>query len=62
MKREHSIIIAGGAGLLAALGIILLRRHFSNKAYNEYYQDFHRHFVKKSCYDDTHGVEYLALK
>jgi len=63
MKREVGILLAGGVGLLAVLGILGFKKILSNKQkkYNEYYSDYHRHFDNSNA-DDDHGIEFFAMK
>lgn len=64
MKKEIGVLLAGGIGLLAVLGIlgakkILNKKH---KKYNEYYTDHHKHFYDKNAIEDDHGIEFYAMK
>ena len=61
MKKETGIVIAASVGFLAVLGILKIKSFLNRKEkeYHDYYNDFHRHFEKKSEKDHYHGVEYL---
>ncbi|KQT24569.1 hypothetical protein ASG22_11270 [Chryseobacterium sp. Leaf405] len=64
MKKEVGVLLAGGFGLLAVLSIIGIKKilHKKDKKYSDTYSDYHRHFDGKNNDDDTHGVEFFALK
>jgi hypothetical protein len=64
MKKEVSVLLAGGFGLLAVLSIIGIKKilHRKDKKYSDTYSDYHRHFDKNSHDDEYHGVEFYALK
>jgi hypothetical protein len=64
MKKEVGVLLAGGFGLLAVLSIIGIKKilHKKDKKYSDTYSDYHRHFDEKNNDDDTHGVEFFALK
>lgn len=64
MKKETGVLVAGAVGLLAAIGLFVLKRILSNKNYHAEYNDYHRHFSKatyKHSNDEHHGVEYLSM-
>lgn len=63
MKKETGILIAGSVGVILGLGLYGVRRFLlkKRKAYNDYYQDFHRHFEIKQPEDANHDVEFLAM-
>lgn len=64
MKKETRVLLAGSIGVIIGFGIFGLRKFLSKKqkAYHDYYADFHRHFEKKEKEDAHHGVEYLAMQ
>lgn len=64
MKTQLGILLAGSAGLLIGISIFGIRQFLKNKSreYDDYYEDFHRHFVNISRDDDTEGVEFLAVQ
>lgn len=63
MSKETGILLAGGLGLLLGAGLYGFRYFLVKKSrdYDDYYEDFHRHFIRPS--KTTHdGVEYLAMQ
>ncbi len=64
MKKETGIILAGTVGLLIGLTIFGVRKFLIKKGreYDEYYNDFHRHFERKNKEDTHEGVEFLAVQ
>ncbi|MDN3695708.1 hypothetical protein QWZ06_27500 [Chryseobacterium tructae] len=64
MKKEVGVLLAGGVGLLAVLSLISIKKILTkkDKKYSDNYSDYHRHFDEKSHDDETHGVEFYALK
>ena len=64
MKTQLGILLAGSAGLLIGISIFGFRQFLKNKSreYDDYYDDFHCHFVKFTRDDDTEGVEFLAVQ
>ncbi|WP_288374633.1 hypothetical protein [Chryseobacterium culicis] len=64
MKKEVGVLLAGGVGLLAVLGLISIKKILTkkDKKYSDSYSDYHRHFDENNHDDETHGVEFYALK
>lgn len=60
-KEKRGVLLAGGIGFLAVFGLIMLRKFLNDQSYDQYYNDFHRHF-EKDTEDEHHGVEYLAMQ
>lgn len=62
MKKEVGILIAGATGLAITLGWIGIKRFLSNKhsRYCKDYNDYHRLYTHDE--DDSHGIEYYAMK
>lgn len=63
MKRDTKVLLAGSIGVLIGLGLFGIKRFLSesNKQYQDYYTDFHRHFDKNNKKEEHHGVEFLAM-
>ncbi|KIA84639.1 hypothetical protein OA84_03805 [Kaistella solincola] len=63
MKTQVGILLAGGAGILIGIGIFGLKQFLKKKSqeYDDYYADFHRHFVKLPKEENNDGVEFLAV-
>jgi hypothetical protein len=64
MKKETGILIAGSLGLFIGLGFFGVRKFLlkKSKEYNDYYNDFHRHFENKHQAENPDGVEFLAMQ
>ncbi|WP_228377706.1 hypothetical protein [Chryseobacterium gallinarum] len=64
MKKEVGVLLAGGVGLLAVLSLIGIKKILTkkDKKYSDTYSDYHRHFDQTNHDDETHGVEFYALK
>ena len=63
MRKETGIILAGSVGLLIGLTFFGVRKFLFKKRreYDEYYNDFHRHFERNNREDANDGIEYLAV-
>lgn len=64
MKREVGVLLAGGIGLLAVLGILGAKKLINkkhHKQYDDYYTDYHNNF-EDTDYEDDHGIEFYAMK
>lgn len=64
MNTKTGILLAGSLGIIIGLGVFGIKRFLKNKAkeYDDYYADFHRHFVDMKKDDANDGVELLAVK
>ena len=64
MKKEQGILLAGTIGVVIGLTLFGIRKFISKKRkeYDDYYQDFHRHFEKKNLEESNDGIEFLAVK
>lgn len=64
MNTKTGILIAGSLGIMIGLGIFGIKKFLKIKAkeYDDYYADFHRHFVRMKNEDGNDGVELLAVK
>lgn len=64
MKKEVNIILAGSLGIILGIGLFGLRKFLKKKSqdYDDYYADFHRHFVKQPKDDGNDGIEFLAVQ
>lgn len=49
---------------MAVLSLISIKKILTkkDKKYSDSYSDYHRHFDEKNQEDETHGVEFYALK
>ncbi|QDP85362.1 hypothetical protein FNJ88_07220 [Chryseobacterium sp. SNU WT5] len=64
MNTKTGILLAGSLGLIIGLGVFGVRTFLKRKAkeYDDYYEDFHRHFVVKNKKEGNEGVEFLAVQ
>ena len=64
MSAKTTIIVAGSLGLIIGLGLIGIRGFLKKKAreYDDYYADFHRHYISGTQEEGNDGVEFLAVK
>ncbi len=64
MKRDTGILLAGSLGVLIGIGLFGLRQFLKKKSreYDEYYTDFHRHFVIPPKDEANDGIELLAVR
>ena len=62
--NKTTILIAGGVGIIIGLGFLGFKRFLKlkSKEYDDYYEDFHRHFGGPDPDEYSHGVEFLAVK
>lgn len=62
MKKEVGILIASATGLAITLGWIGVKRFLSHKnnRYCKDYNDYHRLYMQEE--EDSHGIEYYAMK
>ena len=63
MKKETGLLLAGSIGLILGLTIYGVRRFWMKKEqeYDDYYNDYHRHFEKIPPQELSDGIEYLSV-
>ena len=61
MKKEQGVLIAGIFGFAVVIGFIALKKFLNGSEYEDYYDDFHRHFIQDDQ-DENHGIEFLAMQ
>jgi len=64
MSKETGILLAGGMGLLLGLGLFGIRKlmQYREREYDDYYNDYHRHFVSIPRNDAPEGIEFMAVR
>ncbi|MEN2434072.1 hypothetical protein AAH994_01460 [Weeksellaceae bacterium A-14] len=60
-RREKNVLIAGGVGIAAAMGFLVLRKFLRKNLCDPYYNDFQMLFSKGRQPEDQHGIEYFSV-
>lgn len=63
MNKQQGILLASAFGLILGLGYFGLKKYLgrTDKDYDDYYSDFHRHFENRYRADASEGIEFLGM-